>query len=73
MRPGRLQRPKRVAFIVRGLPGSGKTLLSKSLREVEEREGGEPPRIHSLDDYFCTVGSEVLGAGVFGGLHCESC
>lgn len=55
LRPGRASRPKRVAFILRGLPGSGKTYLSKVLREVEEREGGDAPRIHSLDDYFVTV------------------
>lgn len=42
-------------FVVRGLPGSGKTYLSKKLRELEEKECGDAPRIISIDDYFMTV------------------
>lgn len=42
-------------MILRGLPGSGKSHIAKRIREVEGEQGGEPPRIHSLDDYFVTV------------------
>jgi YLP motif-containing protein 1 len=53
--PGRNCRPKRVAVVLRGLPGSGKTHIAKKLRELEVENGGEPPRIHAIDDYFMTV------------------
>ncbi|KAK9845715.1 hypothetical protein WJX81_000397 [Elliptochloris bilobata] len=52
--PGRATRPKRVAVVLRGLPGSGKTRISGRLRDAEVAVGGEPPRIHSIDDYFVT-------------------
>ena len=48
-------RPAKIAIILRGLPGSGKTHIAKKLRDVEVENGGEPPRIHALDDYFVTV------------------
>jgi len=48
-------RPAKIAIILRGIPGSGKTHIAKKLREVELENGGEAPRIHALDDYFVTV------------------
>ena len=53
--PGRLKRPKRIAIIIRGAPGSGKSHLARKLRDAEVAAGGEAPRIHSIDDYFITV------------------
>ena len=53
--PGRAQRPKRIAIILRGLPGSGKSAAARKLREVELAHGGEAPRVLSIDDYFMTV------------------
>ena len=53
--PGRASRPKRMAIILRGLPGSGKSAVARKLRELEVGAGGEPPRVHSIDDYFVTV------------------
>jgi hypothetical protein len=53
--PGRADRPKRVAIILRGIPGSGKSAAARKLREVELAHGGEAPRVHSIDDYFVTV------------------
>lgn len=53
---GRSQRPARIAIILRGLPGSGKSHIAKKLKELEVENGGEAPRIHALDDYFVTVG-----------------
>lgn len=44
---------------MRGLPGSGKSHIAKKLREIEAEQGGEPPRIHSIDDYFVTVSSQT--------------
>lgn len=53
--PGRAKRPKRIAVILRGPPGSGKSHLARKLRDAEVAAGGEAPRIHSIDDYFITV------------------
>jgi hypothetical protein len=52
---GRQARPKRLAVLLRGLPGSGKSHVARLLREREVAAGGEAPRILSLDDYFMTV------------------
>lgn len=53
--PSRAKRPKRIAVILRGPPGSGKSYLARKLRDAEVAAGGEAPRIHSIDDYFITV------------------
>ncbi|EDV29456.1 uncharacterized protein TRIADDRAFT_51811 [Trichoplax adhaerens] len=50
----RNNRPAQIAIIIRGLPGSGKTHLAKLIKEKEIANGGNPPRILSLDDYFLT-------------------
>lgn len=34
------------------LVGSGKSYLAKALRDLEVENGGNAPRIHSMDDYF---------------------
>ena len=50
-----------IAVILRGLPGSGKTRVAQALRDVEVENGGEAPKIHSLDDYFMTeVEKEIV-------------
>ena len=51
-RPGRLKRPERIFIILRGLPGAGKTRVARTLRDIEVANGGEAPRVLSLDDYF---------------------
>ncbi|MCI15012.1 P-loop containing nucleoside triphosphate hydrolases superfamily protein, partial [Trifolium medium] len=33
---------------------SGKSYLAKMLRDLEVENGGDAPRIHSMDDYFMT-------------------
>jgi hypothetical protein len=43
------------ANLSRGLPGSGKSHIAKKLKDAEVEEGGDAPRIHSIDDYFITV------------------
>lgn len=53
--PARTARPKKLAVLLRGLPGSGKSHVARLMREREAAAGGEPPRIMSLDDYFVTV------------------
>jgi len=53
--PHRASRPKRILVVLRGLPGSGKSFLAKKMRDVEVEEGGEPPRVHAIDDYFIAV------------------
>ena len=53
--PGRAKRPKRIAIIMRGIPGSGKSFIARKLRDAEMAAGGEAPRVHSIDDYFITV------------------
>lgn len=40
-------------------PGSGKSYLAKMLRDVEVENGGDAPRIHSMDDYFMTEVEKV--------------
>jgi YLP motif-containing protein 1 len=42
--------------ILRGLPGSGKSFVAKSLKSVETEMSAEPPRILALDDYFICDG-----------------
>lgn len=41
------------------LPGSGKSYLAKILRDLEVENGGDAPRIHSMDDYFMTEVEKV--------------
>nr|XP_043635824.1 uncharacterized protein LOC122606976 [Erigeron canadensis] len=52
--PHRASRPDHLVIILRGLPGSGKSYMAKMLRDVEVENGGEAPRIHSMDEYFMT-------------------
>ncbi|XP_071715687.1 uncharacterized protein [Rutidosis leptorrhynchoides] len=52
--PHRASRPDHLVIILRGLPGSGKSYLAKFLRDIEVENGGEAPRIHSMDEYFIT-------------------
>ncbi|XP_017440046.1 uncharacterized protein LOC108345791 isoform X2 [Vigna angularis] len=52
--PHRTSRPDHFVIIFRGLPGSGKSYLAKMLRDLEVENGGDAPRIHSMDDYFMT-------------------
>ncbi|XVF50171.1 hypothetical protein PTKIN_Ptkin04bG0074200 [Pterospermum kingtungense] len=52
--PNRASRPDHIVIILRGLPGSGKSYLAKMLRDIEVENGGDAPRIHSMDDYFMT-------------------
>ncbi|XP_031505123.1 uncharacterized protein LOC116267509 isoform X2 [Nymphaea colorata] len=54
MLPHRTTRPDHIVVILRGLPGSGKSYLVKALRDLEVSNGGNAPRIHSMDDYFMT-------------------
>lgn len=39
---------------MRGPPGSGKSYLSRLIKEKEIELGGSAPRIMSIDDYFMT-------------------
>ncbi|KAF6159953.1 hypothetical protein GIB67_033037 [Kingdonia uniflora] len=50
--PYQATRPDHIVVILRGLPGSGKSYLAKMLRDLEVENGGNAPRIHSMDDYF---------------------
>ncbi|XP_011877955.1 PREDICTED: uncharacterized protein LOC105567597 isoform X2 [Vollenhovia emeryi] len=50
--PGRQNRPPKIAIILRGPPGSGKSFVAKLIKDKEVEQGGCPPRILSLDDYF---------------------
>ncbi|BFZ11509.1 hypothetical protein BsWGS_14548 [Bradybaena similaris] len=59
--PNRENRPPQIVVIIRGLPGSGKTYVSKLLREKESSCGGSAPRMLCLDDYFMVdVEKDVL-------------
>lgn len=51
-KPGRDKRPPQVVVIIRGLPGSGKTYVSKLIRDKETSNGGTAPRMLCMDDYF---------------------
>ncbi|KAF7838423.1 pollen-specific leucine-rich repeat extensin-like protein 1 isoform X1 [Senna tora] len=57
--PHRTTRPDHIAIILRGLPGSGKSYLAKMFRDLEVENGGDAPRIHSMDDYFMTEVEKV--------------
>lgn len=41
------------------LSGSGKSYLAKMVRDLEVENGGNAPRIHSMDDYFMTEVEKV--------------
>jgi len=58
--PGRSSRPARLAIVLRGAPGSGKSWAAKRLRDLEVQHGGAAPRIHSIDDYFMQEKESVL-------------
>ncbi|CAL5198353.1 unnamed protein product [Lathyrus oleraceus] len=58
-KPLRTSRPDHFVIILRGLPGSGKSYLAKMLRDLEVENGGDAPRIHSMDDYFMTEVEKV--------------
>ncbi|KDP31212.1 hypothetical protein JCGZ_11588 [Jatropha curcas] len=57
--PFRASRPDHIVIILRGLPGSGKSYLAKMMRDLEVENGGNAPRIHSMDDYFMTEVEKV--------------
>lgn len=57
--PFRANRPDHIVIILRGLAGSGKSYLAKMLRDIEVENGGDAPRIHSMDDYFMTEVEKV--------------
>ncbi|KAM1377580.1 hypothetical protein TB2_039038 [Malus domestica] len=57
--PHRVSRPDHFVIILRGLPGSGKSYLAKMLRDLEVENGGDAPRVHSMDDYFMTEVEKV--------------
>lgn len=59
-KPGRTSRPKRVAIVLRGLPGSGKSYTAKKLKDIEVQQGGDAPRIHAIDDYFVVEVEKVI-------------
>lgn len=51
--PSRPYRPPRIVLIIRGLPGSGKSYLSKLIKTKEENmDPSSKLRLFSLDDYF---------------------
>ncbi|KXJ76511.1 hypothetical protein RP20_CCG009538 [Aedes albopictus] len=50
--PGRFKRPPRICFIMRGVPGSGKSYLARLIKDCEVKHGGQAPRVLSIDDYF---------------------
>ncbi|KAH9719804.1 P-loop containing nucleoside triphosphate hydrolases superfamily protein [Citrus sinensis] len=62
--PHRATRPDHFAIILRGLPGSGKSYIAKMLRDLEVENGGDAPRIHSMDDYFMTEVEKVEDSDV---------
>uniref|UniRef100_A0A182VW57 YLP motif-containing protein 1 n=1 Tax=Anopheles minimus TaxID=112268 RepID=A0A182VW57_9DIPT len=49
--PGRFHRPPRICFLIRGLPGSGKSHLARLIKNAEQRYD-QSPRVLSIDDYF---------------------
>jgi len=61
---GRKARPQNIVVLVRGLPGAGKTYISKLLKDKEMASGGTSVRTLCLDDYFMTeVEKDVMDGG----------
>lgn len=58
--PGRFMRPPKMVIILRGPPGSGKTTLAKMIKDREVENGGNPPRILCLDDYFMVETEKMI-------------
>ena len=53
-RPGRFCRPNRLAIILRGLPGSGKSMVARNIQRTEKKYG-KKTKIFAWDDYFKEV------------------
>lgn len=56
-------------FFLFVLSGSGKSYMAKMLRDVEVENGGDAPRIHSMDDYFMTEVEKVFNCLFLFGLQ----
>lgn len=52
LEPGRLNRPPKIVILIRGPPGSGKSVLARLIKDQEGIIGGTSPRILSIDDYY---------------------
>uniref|UniRef100_A0A182NQX4 YLP motif-containing protein 1 n=1 Tax=Anopheles dirus TaxID=7168 RepID=A0A182NQX4_9DIPT len=63
--PGRFGRPARICFLIRGLPGSGKSHLARLIKN-KEQSFGPSPRVLSLDDYFLVDKEEEVKDPVSG-------
>ena len=50
-RPHRFVRPARLAIILRGLPGAGKSMVAENIRVIEARYS-KTVKIFHWDDYF---------------------
>ncbi|KAL7300023.1 hypothetical protein TKK_0007331 [Trichogramma kaykai] len=59
--PSRMTRPPKIAIILRGPPGSGKSYVAKLIKDKEVAEGGSAPRILSIDDYFLVEKDDSSG------------
>lgn len=61
--PSRSYRPKRIVFLLYGLPGSGKSVLARRIKEHEEAANGQPNvRLLSLEDYTFVKKEKILGS-----------
>ncbi|OTF77045.1 hypothetical protein BLA29_008241 [Euroglyphus maynei] len=57
--PGRSYRPSKIVFIIRGLPGSGKTHLARLIKEKEESNSQLTKiRLLSMDNYYLSESSD---------------
>lgn len=61
--PGRYKRPPKLVIILRGLPGSGKSYLTKLIKAEEEKYASESekPKTLSIDNYFSFVDEQFNG------------
>jgi predicted kinase len=55
----------KIAYILRGIPGSGKTTLAKKL-------AGDVGRIHSTDDFFMRNGQYCFDPGKLAEYHAQN-
>ena len=53
-RPGRFARPVRLAIILRGLPGAGKSMVAKNIEKTEKKYG-KKTKVMAWDEYFKEV------------------
>ena len=67
-RPDRFGRSDNICIIMRGLPGSGKTVIVENIEKIEKKYS-KPCKIFTFDEYFVTLDTQVSTIHAFRIIH----